>query len=68
MLIARGLTNREIAARLYRSERTVDNHVQHIYEKLGINSRAELAVWVRDRGLLEMSTENEDRIGTSRDS
>jgi DNA-binding NarL/FixJ family response regulator len=51
-LVAQGMTNREIAANLFNSERTIDNHVQHIYNKLGIDSRAELALWLRDHGLL----------------
>lgn len=52
ILVARGLTNKEIARRLFRSERTIDNHVQHIYNRLGIDSRVGLTHWVRDRGLL----------------
>ena len=39
-LIADGLTNREIASSLAISEATVENHVHHIYEKLGISNRA----------------------------
>lgn len=38
-LVGTGLTNREVADRLHISERTVDNHVQHIFTKLGINDR-----------------------------
>jgi DNA-binding NarL/FixJ family response regulator len=52
ILVAQGKTNKEIASRLFNSERTIDNHVQHIYNKLTIDSRAELAVWVQERGLL----------------
>jgi DNA-binding NarL/FixJ family response regulator len=52
ILVAQGKTNREIASRLFNSERTIDNHVQHIYNKLTIDSRAELALWVQERGLL----------------
>jgi DNA-binding NarL/FixJ family response regulator len=52
ILVAQGLTNKLIASRLYNSERTIDNHVQHIYNKLTIDSRAELALWVQERGLL----------------
>jgi DNA-binding NarL/FixJ family response regulator len=52
ILVARGTTNKEIATRLFNSERTIDNHVQHIYNKLNIDSRAELALWVQERGLL----------------
>jgi LuxR family maltose regulon positive regulatory protein len=45
-LIARGLSNREIAQRLYLSEVTVKVHVRHILEKLGVRSRTEAAVRV----------------------
>lgn len=41
-LAARGLTDVEIAAQLYISERTVGNHLYSIYRKLDINSRREL--------------------------
>jgi DNA-binding NarL/FixJ family response regulator len=39
-LIAEGLTNREIASKLSISESTVENHIHHIYGKLGISNRA----------------------------
>jgi DNA-binding NarL/FixJ family response regulator len=52
ILVAQGKTNKEIASQLFNSERTIDNHVQHIYNKLTIDSRAELALWVQERGLL----------------
>ena len=45
-LVAGGLSNREIAQRLYLSERTVDNHVHHILDKLGFQSRIEVATWL----------------------
>jgi DNA-binding NarL/FixJ family response regulator len=49
-LVAAGLGNREIAARLYLSKRTVDSHMEHIFTKLGISSRTQLASWVLGRG------------------
>ena len=45
-LVASGLTNRQIAARLVVSERTVDAHVEHIRTKLGVRSRAQIAAWM----------------------
>jgi trimeric autotransporter adhesin len=44
-LVAEGLTNREIGQRLFVSERTVDAHLEHIREKLGVSSRAQVAAW-----------------------
>ncbi|HTU73254.1 MAG TPA: LuxR C-terminal-related transcriptional regulator [Trebonia sp.] len=48
-LVASGLSNREIAERMIISKRTVDAHVDHIFSKLGISSRVQLTVWLRDR-------------------
>ena len=48
-LIARGLTNRQIAAALHISERTAENHVQHIMAKLGLHTRTRIAAWTADR-------------------
>jgi len=45
-LLAQGLSNKEIAGRLYLSERTVDNHVHHILDKLGFESRVQVATWL----------------------
>jgi DNA-binding CsgD family transcriptional regulator/tetratricopeptide (TPR) repeat protein len=45
-LVAQGLTNRQIAKRLFLSERTAQNHVQHILDKLGLDNRSQVAVWV----------------------
>jgi DNA-binding NarL/FixJ family response regulator len=42
-LAARGLTSREIAETIVVSTRTVENHLQRAYEKLGVRGRAELA-------------------------
>lgn len=44
-LIGEGLTNREIASRLYVSERTAQNHVHHILTKLDLTNRSQIAVW-----------------------
>jgi DNA-binding CsgD family transcriptional regulator len=48
-LVAQGLTNRQIAARLCLSERTAQNHVQHILTKLGLSNRSQIAVWITSR-------------------
>jgi len=45
-LIADGLTNREISCRLFISESTVENHIHHIYAKLGISNRAQATAYV----------------------
>src|SRR3989442_5957948 len=45
-MVAQGLTNREIAARLFISERTVDGHLEHLRDKLGVNTRSQVTAWV----------------------
>ncbi|HEV2126727.1 MAG TPA: helix-turn-helix transcriptional regulator, partial [Chloroflexota bacterium] len=44
-LIAQGLTNWQIAAALVIAERTASTHVVHILNKLGVNSRTQVAAW-----------------------
>jgi predicted ATPase/DNA-binding CsgD family transcriptional regulator len=51
LLIAQGLTNREIGAALIISERTVETHVDHLRSKLGVRSRAQIAAWTVERGI-----------------
>ena len=48
-LIAGGMTNGEVAQRLRISERTVDAHLEHIRNKLGLRTRAQIAVWAHER-------------------
>jgi DNA-binding CsgD family transcriptional regulator/sugar lactone lactonase YvrE len=50
-LVAQGLTNREIAARLFISERTVESHLEQIRGKLGFSSRVQVAAWVAAQAL-----------------
>ena len=51
-LVAMGLTNAEVAGKLYLSSRTVDWHLSSIYRKLGLHSRAEATRFVIEHGLL----------------
>lgn len=52
-LVAQGLTNRQIAALLFLSERTVESHVSSILRKLGCARRATVASWVATRHAAE---------------
>jgi predicted ATPase/DNA-binding CsgD family transcriptional regulator len=54
VLVARGLSNKDVAERLVISKRTVDAHVNHIFAKLRLSSRVQLSIWLRDQapGLL----------------
>jgi DNA-binding CsgD family transcriptional regulator len=45
-LVAEGLSNKQIGARLLISEHTVDSHIRNILNKLGFNSRAQIAAWM----------------------
>ena len=47
-LVARGLTNKQIGETLFVSERTAENHVQHILVKLGFSNRSQIAALARD--------------------
>jgi HD-GYP domain-containing protein (c-di-GMP phosphodiesterase class II) len=51
-LLARGLSNREIAARLVISRKTASSHVEHIYAKVGVSSRAAASLFAVRHGLL----------------
>jgi non-specific serine/threonine protein kinase len=50
-LIAHGLSNREVAARLVVTPRTVASHVEHVLGKLGLRSRVQLGLWAAAHGL-----------------
>ena len=51
-LAARGLSNKDIASRLVISPKTVANHIEHIYAKIGVSSRAMASYYAMQNGLL----------------
>lgn len=52
VLVAQGLTNRQIAERLVVTEAAAAKHVEHILDKLGVGTRAQIAAWAAARGLV----------------
>ena len=50
LLVADGLSNADIAERLGISDKTVRNHVSHMFDKLGVWTRAQAIVFARERG------------------
>jgi len=51
-LLARGLTKRQVADRLVVSVKTADSHVQHVYTKLGVSTRAAATIFAMQHGLV----------------
>jgi DNA-binding NarL/FixJ family response regulator len=51
-LAARGLTTREIADQLFISPKTADHHVQHVYTKINVSTRAAAALWAMEHDLV----------------
>ena len=51
-LAARGLTTRQIADRLVISTKTADHHIQHIYGKIGVSTRAAAALWAMEHAVV----------------
>ena len=58
--VAEGATNREVAARMFLSDKTIERHLSSVYRKLGIRSRSQLARWMAAGG-----AEAEDRAGAA---
>ena len=56
-LAARGLRTREIADRLYISPKTADHHIQHIYNKIGVSTRAAAALWAMQHAVVQSAGE-----------
>jgi DNA-binding CsgD family transcriptional regulator len=54
-LVVQGLSNRQIAARMHVSVRTVDTHLRHIRTTLGLRSRAHIAAWAAERQIATAS-------------
>lgn len=52
-LIARGRSNREVGERLFISAKTVGRHVENLYAKTGVSSRAAAALFAMEHGLLD---------------
>jgi DNA-binding NarL/FixJ family response regulator len=68
-LVAEGRRNAKIAGELCISTRTVENHLYRIFDKLGVSSRTEAAMWALHLGLLaetEMSRTPHDTNDNSR--
>lgn len=59
-LMARGLSNKEIGARLYVSERTAKAYVSSVFEKLGVNKRAAAVAEALRLGLIDQPRAGED--------
>jgi non-specific serine/threonine protein kinase len=57
-LVAAGLSNRQIAEKLFISRRTVDAHLEHIFAKLGITSRVMLTIHLREHSAATDSDAN----------
>ena len=52
-LIAKGMSNKEIASKLFISEHTVKNHIYNIYKKLGISDRTQVALLAHQHGIID---------------
>jgi non-specific serine/threonine protein kinase len=57
-LVARGMSNKQIADKLVISQRTAESHIEHILRKLGFSRRAQIAAWAVACGLYRPVAEN----------
>jgi DNA-binding CsgD family transcriptional regulator len=51
-LAARGLTTQQIADRLFIAPKTADAHIQHIYDKINVSTRAAAALWAMQNAVV----------------
>ena len=51
-LVLAGYTNKAIAAEIYISEKTVEFHLDHIFNKIGVRTRLMAGIWALQRGIL----------------
>jgi DNA-binding NarL/FixJ family response regulator len=54
-LVAKGMSNKEIAAALFLSEDTIKTHLRHVYAKLGVGDRTEAALLAVQRGIITLA-------------
>jgi DNA-binding CsgD family transcriptional regulator len=68
VLLARGLPNKEIAARLSVSASTVSSHVEHVYAKVGVSTRGAAAMYAMGHGLVAPPAPDDANIGLTPDA
>jgi DNA-binding CsgD family transcriptional regulator len=61
VLLARGLSNKQIAEKLSVSARTVSSHVEHVYAKIGVSARGAAALFAMRHGLVDSRADRADR-------